>query len=110
MAEQTPLTGALPTFTVTDCSGEVCPLPVHWKVKVVAAVSGSVRPEPEVVLLLVHAPPAVQLVAFVELQVSVDCPLYATEDGRAVRVAVGAGFASEQEAVVPPFAPVQLQV
>jgi len=36
-----------PTATVTDWSGEVPPGPVHWKVNVVAAASGSVRPLPE---------------------------------------------------------------
>ena len=44
-------------------------MPEHWKVKVVFAVRGFVRPFPDSVPLLVQLPDgAVQLVAFVELQ------------------------------------------
>ena len=82
-----------PTVTVTDCSAEVPPGPVHWKVKVVLEVRGLVRPLPESVLELDQGPPAVQLVAPVELQVRVARPLYATGLGEAVRVAVGAAVA-----------------
>ena len=46
---------------------------------------------PEVALVPLHPPEAVQLVAFVELQVSVGVPLVATEVGLADRVTVGAG-------------------
>lgn len=59
-------------FTVTDCKGDVPPGPVHWNVKVVLVVRGFVRPLPESVPELVHGPPAVQDVAFVDDQVSVD--------------------------------------
>lgn len=78
------------TVTVTDWSGEVPPEPVHWKVKVVLEVSGSVRPLPESVPELDQGPPAVQLVAFVELQVSVERAPYATDVGEAESEAVGA--------------------
>ena len=63
------------TETVTDCSGDVPPGPVHWKVKVPLVVRGLVNPLPESVPELDHAPPAVQLVAPVELQVRVERPL-----------------------------------
>lgn len=48
------------------------------------------RPLPESVPWFDHAPPAVQLVAFVELQVIVERAPYATEFGEIVSVAVGA--------------------
>ena len=89
MEAQAPFTGAAFTFTVTDARGEVPPGPVHWKVKVVAEVRGLVRPLPERVPELLQGPPAVQEVAFVEDQVRVERPLYATGLGEAVRVAVG---------------------
>jgi len=78
-----------PTVTVTDRSGEVPPGPVHWKVYVASAVSGSVSPLPERVPELDHGPPAVQLVASLEPQVSVERPSYAIGLGEAVRVALG---------------------
>ncbi len=84
---------------------------MHWKVKVAAAVSGSVRPLPERVPELDQLPlGAEQLEALVEDHESVGRPLYATEVGEIERVAVGAGFASEQEAEVPAFRPAQVQV
>ena len=85
-------------------------MPEHWKVKVVLAVKGSVRPLPASVPLLVQGPPAVQEVAFVEPQVRVTWAPEATESGEAERVAVGAGLVSVQEAFVPPFAPWHVQV
>ena len=94
MEAQAPFTTAAFTFTVTEARGEVPPGPVHWKVKVVAEVSGSVRPEPERVPELLQGPPAVQEVAFVEDQVRVERPSYATGFGEAVRVAVG-GFSAQ---------------
>ena len=62
------------TETVTDCSGDVPPGPVHWKVKVALVVSAPVEALPETALVPLHAPLAVQLVAPVELQVSVAEP------------------------------------
>ena len=94
MEAQAPFTGAEPTFTVTDATGEVPPGPVHWKVKVVAEVRGLVRPLPERVPELLQGPPAVQEVALVEDQVRVERPSYATGFGEAVRVAVG-GLAAQ---------------
>ena len=72
MAEQEPFTGAEPTITVTDCIGEVCAFPLHWKVKVVLEVRGAVNPLPfNGDEAFDHGPPAVQLVALVELHVRV---------------------------------------
>ena len=70
-------------MTVADRSGDVPPGPVHWKVNVVLAERGSVRPLPERDPELDHGPPAVQLVAFVEPHESVDLPPGLTEDGLA---------------------------
>lgn len=63
---------AAPTATVTDCIGEVPPGPVHWNVKVVFVVRGLVKPLPPKLPEFDQGPPAVQLVAFVDVQVSVD--------------------------------------
>ena len=115
MAPHAPLTGVAPTPTVTDCCAVVCPFPVHWKVKVLVAVSALERPLPERVPSYVQGEPgepvAVQLAAFVELQVRVVRPLKGTEVGETLSEAVGAGFASEQPvAFVPLFIPLQFQV
>lgn len=90
--EHVPLIGA-GTVTVTDSTGVVPPGPVHWKVKVVLEVKGLVNPLPESVPALDHGPPAVQLVALVELQVRVELPLYEAGLGEAESPAVGAGLA-----------------
>lgn len=57
--------------TVTDARLDVPPGPVHWNWKVVAAVIGFERPDPDNVPLLLHGPYAVQVAAFVELQLRV---------------------------------------
>ena len=75
-----------------------------------SAVKESVRPVPESDVPFDQGPPAVQLVAFVELQVRVARSPDTTEVGVAESVAVGAAFDSEQEAVVPPLRPAQDQV
>ena len=76
VAPQAPLTGAALTATFTDCRGQVCPFPVHWKVKVEFEVRGLVKPLPESVPEFDQFPlGAVQLVALVEPQVSVERPL-----------------------------------
>ena len=106
-----PETGAAPTVTVTDCRGVVCPFPVHWKVKVVVVFKGFVSPFPKREPAFDQFPlGAVQIVAFVEVQVSVALPPYTTEVGSTESIAVGVGFASEHDAFVPPFAPAQDQV
>ena len=65
---------------------------------------------PESVPWFDHGPPAVQLVALVELQVRVERPAYWTGFGLAVSEAVGAGLFSEQETEEPLFEPWQSQV
>ena len=83
--------GAGPTTSVTDWRGDVPPGPVHWKVNVVFAVRGLVKPLPDKVPELDQGPPAVQLVAFVEFQVIVGRVLYGVGFGETERVAVGTG-------------------
>jgi hypothetical protein len=67
------------------------PLPVHCNVYVCVAVSAPVDCEPDGFLLPVQPPEAVQLVALVEFQLSVELPPLATLVGFAVKVRVGAG-------------------
>jgi len=67
------------------------PAPEHVKPKSVLLVRGPTCALPEVALAPLHPPEAVQLVAFVELQVRVGVPFVATEVGLADRVTVGAG-------------------
>lgn len=103
-------------MTVADLSAVVCPLPVHWNVKVVSAYRASVRPVPGLGDVpngfdaLDHGPPAVQLEALVELQESVERSPYETEVGETDMEAVGAGLASEQEAEEPLLRPAQVHV
>jgi len=92
------------TVTVTDCMAEVPPAPVHWNSNVVSEVRWSVKPLPFKLspvgdVRLDHGPYAVQLVAFVELQVRVERPLYATGLGETVIEAVGTGGGEEVPAM-----------
>ena len=93
--------GADPTPSVTDWIGVVPPGPVHWNVKVVFAVRGFAKPLPERVPEFVQGPPAVQLVALVELQVIVGRPLYVVGFGEIERVAVGVGCTATQVDLYP---------
>jgi len=92
------------SFTAT---GTVCciepPAPEHVKPKSIPSARGPTCALPDVALVPLQPPEAVQLVAFVELQVSVGVPLVATEVGLAERVTVGAG-------VDPPPPPVTVTV
>jgi hypothetical protein len=65
------------------------PVPVHESVYVLVALSAPVDCVPLVPLVPDQAPDAVQLVALVELHVSVELPPLATETGLAVSVTVG---------------------
>lgn len=67
------------------------PVPVQINVKLVVAASEPVEVLPLVAWLPLHPPEAVQVVALVELQVSVEAPPIGTLFGLAVRVTVGAG-------------------
>jgi hypothetical protein len=69
----------------------VPPAPLHESVKVEFVVSVPVDCVPEVPLLPVHEPLAVQDVAFVEDQVSVELPPEVIDVGEAEIVTVGAG-------------------
>jgi len=92
----------------------VPPLPVHVRVKVVAAASAPVDWLPLVALLPLHPPEAVQAVALVELQVRVEAAPLVTVVGFALNDTVGAGGGAPTVTVtvwlaVPP-APVQFSV
>jgi len=97
--------GAGNSETVTDCVAEP-PEPVHVSVYVPLVVNAPVDCVPDVAFEPVHEPDAVQAVAFVVLQLSVDAEPDATLVGDAVNVSVGAlGAAIETEAdfvTVPP--------
>jgi hypothetical protein len=67
------------------------PVPLHVSVKIVFAAKAGVVSLPLVALLPVQPLEAVQAVALVELQVSVDAPPLATLVGLALSVIVGAG-------------------
>lgn len=89
------------------------PVPEHVSVYELFAV-GATLAEPEVVLLPLHAPDAVQVVTLVVLHVSVlDCPLTIdVGDADSVRVGVGVTFVTETVAdceMLPP-APVHVIV
>ncbi|MBS0375270.1 MAG: hypothetical protein JSR73_11870 [Proteobacteria bacterium] len=87
------------------------PVPVQVSVKVVAAVRFPVLAEPLVAFVPLQPPDAVQVVAFVELQVSVEAPPLATLVGLAVSVTVGAGTTVTVVLALPePPVPVQLSV
>lgn len=95
-----------------DCA--LPPAPVQLSVNVVALVSAGVASLPAVGLLPLQPPEAVQLFAFVVLQVSVLVPPLATEVGDAVSDTVGAGVVFVTDTVVlacrVPPAPLQLSV
>jgi hypothetical protein len=82
--------GAVPTVTVAVRATDP-PAPVQVNVKFDNAASAPLLWLPEVLLLPVQLPEAVQLAAFVAFQVSVEAPPPATVVGFAVKVSVGAG-------------------
>jgi len=59
------------TVTVAELGAEVPPSPLHTRVNVLVALSAPVLALPDVALLPVHEPEAVQLVASVDDQVRV---------------------------------------
>jgi len=81
-------------------------------VKVLVLVSATENSLPEVALVPDQPPEAVQDVAFVEDQVSVDDPPLATDVGFAVRDTVGAGVdtVTVADALCAPLAPVQVRL
>jgi hypothetical protein len=83
-------------------------------VKLVVAASGDVDWLPSTALAPLQPPEAVQLVAFVELQVKVDAAPLAMMAGLAVSATVGGGGGTPTETVTDwleePPAPVQVNV
>ena len=78
------------TLTVTDWVAAGLVVPVHVSVNVTGAVSGPLESLPEVGFAPDHEPDAAQLVALVELQVSVIGVPDSTVAALAVKVSVGA--------------------
>ena len=101
-------TGAIDTAAV--CEAEP-PAPEHVSVKLPLADNAPELCVPEVAFVPVQLPDAVQLVAFVELHVSVEEPCAATVVGDAVNVTVGAGaIVTVADCEVEPPVPEQLSV
>jgi len=92
--------GAGVTVTVAVAAALVPPSPVQVSENDVVAVSAPVVWVPRVLREPVQPPAAVQAVAFVEVQVSVDAAPLATVVGFAARVTVGAGVPALPEATV----------
>jgi hypothetical protein len=94
---------ALTETTAEDCAEP--PLPAHDRLNVDVEASAPVDCEPLGAFEPPHAPDAVQLVAFVELQVSVEAPPEDTDVGFAVIETVGAScetIAVVEVSLVPP--------
>ena len=102
--------GGMPdTMTVTEAL-VLPPGPVQVREKLLLALSAPVDWLPEVVLLPDHAPEAVQEVALVDDQVSVEDAPLATEVGFAVSDTVGRGSTvTVAEALALPPEPVQVR-
>ena len=104
--------GMLPIVTVAVAAVLVPPVPVQVREYVVFAASAPVDWLPPVAFAPANVPPeAVQEVALVELQVSVEVPPLAIVVGFAVSVAVGRGamVTVADAAVLVPPAPVQVR-
>lgn len=104
--------GGVTAATVTTASAlPVPPVPLHANAKVFrAAVSAPVLAVPDVPRVPLHAPDAVQLVAFADDQVSVELPPLETLVGVAAMLTVGAAAAAcvtvtTVEALAEPPAP-----
>jgi hypothetical protein len=92
--------GAAVTVTVADALA-LPPVPVQVRVKLLVAVSAPVDWLPEVALAPDQPPEAVQEVALVEDQVSVEAPPLVTDVGLATSDTVGTAFSTHSRAVVP---------
>jgi hypothetical protein len=101
-------TGAIDTVAVCDAEP---PAPEHVSVKLPLADSAPELCVPDVAFVPVQLPDAVQLVAFVELHVSVEEPCAATVLGAAVNVTVGAcAIVTVADCDAEPPVPEQLSV
>lgn len=100
-------------LTVTDavCDAEP-PAPVQVSVKLVVAARAAVLCDPAVGSLPAQPPEAVQVVAFVDVQVKVEVPPLATVLGLAVIDTVGAGAVTVivADCAAEPPAPVHVSV
>jgi hypothetical protein len=97
------------TETVADCVA-LPPVPVQVSPKVELAVRAPVDCEPLAALVPDQAPEAVQEVALMADQVSVELPPLATVPGLATKVTVGAGDVTETVADCVALPPVPVQV
>ena len=103
--------GAAETVTVTDCAAEP-PAPVQVSVNFVVAVSVGVACVPLADSVPLQPFEAMQEVAFVDDQVSIEVAPLVTVVGLAVKVTAGAGVVTDTVAdcaALPP-APVQVSV
>lgn len=96
-------------LTVADCDAEP-PAPVHVSVNFVVAVRAGVAFEPAAASAPLQPPEAVQAVALVDDQVSVEVAPLLTVAGFAVRVTAGAGVLTDTVADCAVLPPVPLQV
>jgi hypothetical protein len=82
------------TVTVTDCDADTPPAAEHVNVKVDVVVRPGRASLPLSAFVPLHAPDALQVTAFVEVQVSVVLPPLATVVGFALSVTAGDGGAA----------------
>jgi len=92
--------GAVMTLTVTVDIPVEPPWPVQTRAYTAVLVRLVSDCDPDVALVPLHPPDAVQEVAFALLQVSVADPPEVTDDALAARVTVGAGIVTEKDPVV----------
>jgi hypothetical protein len=98
-------------FAVTVTLREIVPpLPVQASVKVVVAASAPVDSVPLVDFVPLQPPLAMQLVAFVDDQLSIEESPVVTESGLAVSVKVGAGYETVTVLVCESDPPLPMQV
>jgi hypothetical protein len=105
--------GAVPTVPTVTVRGAVFhpPAPVQVSLNVVLAVNAPVVELPEVALVPVQPPDAIQLVALVDDHVSLEVPPADTDAGAADSFTVGAGpTETASEADFEPAAPVHVSL
>ncbi len=100
---------AAETVTVADCDA-VPPAPVQVRVYLVVVVSAEVLWEPLIGSLPAQPPEAVQAVALVEDQLSVEAAPFCTVLGLAVKVTAGVGAVIETVAACDALPPLPVQV
>jgi hypothetical protein len=103
------LGGGADTVTVADCDAEP-PAPLQVSVKFAVVVRPEVLVEPLIGFVPAQPPEAVQDVAFVEDQLSVEVAPFLTVLGLAVKVTAGVGVVTETVADCVALPPLPLQV